>query len=74
MPRANSGSILNVSIPMLSPCEQKEIADYLDRKCAEIDRGIENFSGQIETLRELKERLISDTVTGKIDVRKVVIP
>lgn len=58
---------LTTSIPPLS--EQNEIADYLDKKCSQIDALITNHEKQITELNELKARLISDAVTGKIDVR-----
>lgn len=74
MPRVSSADILNVIIPVPAIREQKEIADKLDEKCAQIDMAVENFSEQIDTLRELKARLISDTVTGKIDVSNIEIP
>lgn len=49
--------------------EQNEIAAYLDKKCSQINRAITNTQQQISELGELKARLISDAVTGKIDVR-----
>ncbi len=50
------------------------IANYLDRICTRIDSAITNFTQQIDTLKELKARLISDTATGKIDVRNITVP
>lgn len=52
-----------------SPAEQNEIAEYLDKKCTQIDKLITIREKQITELNELKARLISDAVTGKIDVR-----
>lgn len=49
---------------------QENIADYLDQKCAEIDSAIQNKEALIEKVTEYKIRLISDAVTGKIDVRE----
>ena len=74
MPRANSAFILNISIPIPPTTEQKRIANYLDRICTRIDSAMTNFTQQIDTLKELKARLISDTVTGKIDVRNITVP
>ena len=56
-------------IPLPPFAEQNEIADYLDKKCSQIDALITNHEKQITELNELKARLISDAVTGKIDVR-----
>ena len=54
--------------------EQIKIADKLDALTVETKRGIALFSNQIEQLTELRTRLISDVVTGQIDVRAVEIP
>jgi type I restriction enzyme S subunit len=48
--------------------EQKEIADYLDTKTAQIDQIIQTINTQIEKLKELRKTLINDVVTGKIKV------
>lgn len=48
--------------------EQKQIADYLDKKCAEIDKIISDKQSQIETLEEYKKSLIFEYVTGKKQV------
>ena len=45
--------------------EQQEIADYLDNKCAEIERIIADKKSQIETLDGYKKSLIYEYVTGK---------
>ena len=58
-------------IPFIIPTngEQTQIAAYLDKKCSQLDRAISNTQKQIAELTDLKARLISDAVTGKIDVR-----
>lgn len=48
--------------------EQKQIADYLDKKCAEIDKLIAIKQQKIETLTEYKKSLIYEYVTGKKQV------
>lgn len=55
-----------VLIPPLS--EQREIAEYLDKKCAEIDAVISDKQSQIETLESYKKSLIYEYVTGKKEV------
>lgn len=74
MPRANSGYILNMQIPIPQVDEQQKIADYIDEKVLQIDMATKKYEQIIEDLQVLKTRLISDTVTGKIDVRGVKIP
>ena len=49
--------------------EQQAIADYLDKKCAEIDGLKAKLSKKRETLTELRQSIISEVVTGK---RKVI--
>jgi len=49
--------------------EQTQIARYLDWKTAQIDRFIRNKRRLIELLKEQKQALINQAVTGAIDVR-----
>ena len=53
-------------IPPLA--EQQTIVAYIDKKVTEIDRLKEANQLQIDRLREYKQRLISDVVTGKVKV------
>ncbi len=48
--------------------EQKLIVDFLDEKTAKIDSTIEKIKLQIEKLKGAKQSLISEAVTGKIEV------
>lgn len=48
--------------------EQQLIVDFLDEKTAKIDSTIEKINLQIEKLKEAKQSLISEAVTGKIEV------
>ena len=59
----------NMSIPVPPLHEQTQIAAYLGKKCAQIDNAVSNTQKQIVELTDLKARLISDVVTGKIDIR-----
>jgi type I restriction enzyme S subunit len=56
-------------IPLPPKNEQIEIADYLERKIAQIDVSIGKADKAIELLQEYRITLISEAVTGKIDVR-----
>ena len=49
--------------------EQKEIADYLDKKCKEIDELVEDKKQQIEKMVQYKKSLIYEYVTGKKRVK-----
>lgn len=48
--------------------EQKQIADYLNSKCSEIEAIIGNKKEQLELLEEYKKSLIYEYVTGKKEV------
>ena len=54
-------------IPPLS--EQRAIVDYLQDKTSKIDKLITEKTRELEYMKELRQRIISDAVTGKIDVR-----
>lgn len=49
--------------------EQQAIVDYLDQKTSEIDSLISGIQDSIEQLKAYRQSLISEAVTGKIDVR-----
>jgi type I restriction enzyme S subunit len=54
--------------------EQQEIVAYLDEITAKIDVTIDNAEREIALFNEYRTRLISDVVTGKIDVRNINVP
>ena len=68
--RASLGQSLLKSMPVLLPPleEQKEIADYLDVKCAEIDGLIAKKEQLVKELESYKKSLIYEVVTGKWEV------
>ena len=53
-------------VPPLS--EQKQIVSYLDAKTSQIDKLIAHITKEIECIKEYKQRLISEVVTGQIKV------
>lgn len=58
---------LNVALPPVE--EQRQIANYIDNQLLSLDDYISSLEKEIEYLKEYKQRLISDVVTGKVDVR-----
>ncbi|MBE6100670.1 MAG: restriction endonuclease subunit S [Selenomonas ruminantium] len=63
-----------IVLPVPSLNEQKEILDSLVEKNARLDKARTSLQKEIELLRERRTRLISDVVTGALDVRDVVVP
>lgn len=73
-PHLNAEELGNtiIGIPPLE--EQKLISQYLDQKKAEIDQQKAKIQEAIDRLKEYRTALITNAVTGKIDVRQVPIP
>lgn len=61
-------------IPIPPKEEQDAIVAYLQSRSTFIDNYIAKLKEEINYLQEYKQRLISDVVTGKVDVRGVEIP
>jgi type I restriction enzyme S subunit len=61
------------AVPIASPplSEQTAIVEHLDAQTSKLDTAIPAARREIELLREYRERLIADMVTGKVDVREV---
>lgn len=60
--------IQDFSVPIPPLSEQKQIADCLDTKYSKIDHIIATQKKKIAYLQELKQSLITNVVTGKINV------
>lgn len=67
-PAINSSVLATLHITLPSIDEQKQIADYLDEKCAKIDEMIAIRNEQIDQLKDYKKSLIYEYVTGKKEV------
>ncbi len=58
--------MLNIDIPIPPIDVQQHIADYLDQKCADIDRIINTNNDMLEKLKEYRQSIVYEAVTGKI--------
>ena len=67
-PHVNISTICNYLLPVPALTEQKEVADYLDAKCAEIDKLIAKKEQLVKELECYKKSLIYEVVTGKREV------
>ncbi|MFA9500190.1 restriction endonuclease subunit S [Mannheimia sp. E30BD] len=68
-PAINSTELSNLFVVIPPLPEQTAIAQFLDNKTAQIDTAICQHEQQISLLKEYRERLISDAVTGKIHIQ-----
>ena len=69
----NMADIRNLELPRLPFLStQRKIVDFLNRKTQQIDELIAAEGRKIELLKEYRQSLISEAVTGKIDVRNEV--
>ncbi|MDP8050884.1 restriction endonuclease subunit S [Pasteurella atlantica] len=68
MPRANADFVNNQQIPLPPLEEQKQIANFIEKKTAYIDNAITLQQEYIEKLKEYKTSLIDSVVTGKVRV------
>jgi type I restriction enzyme, S subunit len=59
----------NLLFPFPPLTEQTQIVEYLDEQTQKIDSTIEKETQRIELLKEYRQSLISEVVTGKVDVR-----
>ncbi|WP_084350924.1 restriction endonuclease subunit S [Millisia brevis] len=69
IPHFTAEKLANLEWPHPSPEEQQRISDHLDVVCVRIDALISKAGEIITILREYRSTLITDAVTGKIDVR-----
>jgi len=69
----NTDTVGLVKIPLMNTKEQQKIVDYLDLETLKIDKLVDIESKRIKLLKEYRQSLISDVVTGKVDVRDEVL-
>ena len=67
----SSGQVGEIVAPLPPASEQQDIASFLDHKTSEFDTMIAKEERLIELLQEYRTSLISEVVTGKVDVRDV---
>lgn len=66
--RLQADQFLNMKLPQPPFSEQQEIAAFLDEKTAQVDVLIADIKTQIEKLKQYRQIVIHDAVTGKIKV------
>lgn len=64
----NFEQLKNFAIPLPPRSEQQAIAEFLDDKTEKIDALIDELNKQLDELAEYRQAVISEAVTGKVDV------
>lgn len=67
----NTDTVGSIKVALPSLHEQQAIVAYLDNETAKMDALIQQAETGIDLLKERRTTLISDAVTGKIDVREI---
>ena len=62
-------TLKDIRLPIPPINEQNQILIYINKKTQKIDSTIEKETQRIELLKEYRQSLISEVVTGKVDVR-----
>lgn len=70
VPSLNSSQVGSIQVLVPPLPEQQDIVSFLDIETYRIDNQIDLEEKSITLLKELRQSLISEVVTGKIDVRK----
>ena len=53
--------------------EQQAIVAYIEEKCQKIDKLASELQSEIDYVKEYKQRLIADCVTGQVNVQNEMI-
>ena len=70
MPRITLTKLNEFVVCVPPPNEQKEISVFVDNKVEQIDKTLLELESQIHDLKSYKSALMTEAVTGKIDLRE----
>ena len=65
------GALKQKGIAIPSIDEQRTIVSYIEEKCQKIDTLTTELQAEIDYLKEYKQRLIADVVTGQVNVQNI---
>jgi type I restriction enzyme S subunit len=71
-PKLTKSAILNIELPQPQKDEQNDIMKFIKEISNEIDKSISLAEKEITLTKEYQKSLISEVVTGKMDVREEV--
>ena len=69
-PNISQDVVRSIRIPLPPSKEQKEIIDFIKEETSNVVNLISKYQKQIDLMQEYRTSLISQAVTGKIDVRE----
>ena len=69
MQSLNTGILSRIPLPLPPAEEQKHIPGFIEYESERINNIIDKTNREIDLIQEYRTRLISDVVTGKVDVR-----
>ena len=69
----NWQGLKKLDIPLPPKDEQQAIVAYIKEKCEKIDKLASELQSEIDYLKEYKQRLIADCVTGQVNVQNEMI-
>ena len=69
----NWQGLKKLDIPLPPKDEQQSIVAYIEKKCEKIDKLASELQSEIDYLKEYKQRLIADCVTGQVNVQNEMI-
>lgn len=73
IPDLNHGAFYSTPFLLTNKSEQKQIVIFIDQSTLKLDEEVQKVKEEITLLREYRQSLISEAVTGKIDVREYVV-
>jgi type I restriction enzyme S subunit len=74
VPGVDRKDLYEIYVPQPARQEQVSVVRELEKQLGSVNSCIESLRGEIEVVREYNTRLISDVVTGKLDVCGVELP
>ncbi len=69
----NWQGLRKLDVPVPPKAEQQAIVSYINEKCSKITSLISELESEIDYLKEYKQRLIADCVTGQVNVQNEII-
>ena len=70
--RVPTSFVENFPLALPSHVEQQAIVNFIEAKTGKINEATAAIHAQIQTLKAYRQSLISEVVTGKVDVRSAV--